>query len=158
MWKGNKVKVRQLQENNNIVETYNIKFPFYIDLYKIDFDEEKGDKPIELTGEDAYKILTQDDIEGICFDFESSELYQYWDRLGKKIINMQMQILENGFIKIIVSVRHVLSDDEKQELLNLLSGQMSDGWGEGNFDYEKETGERYEVRFWKYSDWNIDFL
>ena len=70
---------------------------------------------------------------------------------------MQMQFLENGFIKITVSAVNSFSGDEIQELLNLLSGQMSDGWGEDNFDYEKETGERYEISFWKYNDWNIEF-
>ena len=31
------------QENNNIVQIYNIKFPFHINLYKIDFDEENNE-------------------------------------------------------------------------------------------------------------------
>ncbi len=41
----------------------------------------------------AYKILANDDIKGVCFYFESSQLYKYCDRLGEKIVNMQMQFL-----------------------------------------------------------------
>ena len=56
------------QENNNVVETYKIKFPFHVNLYKINSDEE--DKPTELDGIKAYEYLTKDDIEGVCYDFE----------------------------------------------------------------------------------------
>lgn len=145
-------------EKNNIVEDYNVKFPFYVNVYKKDFNEESGDEPIELKEEEAYKFLTNDKIEEICFDFESSELYQYWDGLNKKIVNMKMQFLENGFIKVTIFVRDNLTDDDKQKLLKLISGQMSDGWGEGNFEYTNENNNEYRVIFWKYNDWNIEYI
>lgn len=69
-----------------------------------------------------------------------------------------MQFLENGFIKITVSVSDNLTDDDKQKLLKLISGQMSDGWGEGNFEYTNENNNEYRVIFWKYNDWNIEFI
>ena len=41
----------------------------------------------------------------------------------------------------------------KKELLKFISGQMSDGCGEGNFDYLNENEDKYNVTFWKYNDW-----
>lgn len=144
--------------NDDIVEIYNIEFPFYVNLYKKDFNEDNGDEPIELKEDEAFGILTNDNIEDICYDFESSELYQYWEYLGKKIVNMKMKFLEKGYIQISVSVRERLNDTEKQELLSLIAGQMSDGWGEGNFDYLRDNNDRYNVIFWKYNNWNINFI
>lgn len=155
----NRVKKKEdSTDNNNIVEIYNIKFPFYVNLYNKNFDEESGDEPLELKAEEAYRILNKDDIEAMCSDFENSELYKYCNELDKKIANMQMQFVENGFIKIIVYVKESLNDNEKKELLKFISEQMSDGWGEGNFDYLNENEEKYNVIFWKYNDWNIDFI
>ena len=71
---------------------------------------------------------------------------------------MKMQFLEKGYIEISISVREKLNDTEKQELLNLITGQMSDGWGEGNFDYLSDNNDKYNVIFWKYNNWNINFI
>ena len=161
LFKDNKVTKNNIEEqtrNDDIVEVYNTEFPFYVNLYKKDFNEDSDDEPIELKGNEAYRILTNDNIEDICYDFESCELYQYWDDLSKKIINMKMQFLEKGYIEISISVREKLNDTEKQELLNLITGQMSDGWGEGNFDYLSDNNDRYNVIFWKYNNWNINFI
>ena len=156
--KAPKNSIEKVTSTDDTLETYNIEFPFYVKLYKKDFNEDRGDEPIELKGNEAYKILENDNIEGICYDFESSELYQYWEDLSKKIINMKMQFLEKGYIKISVSVREKLNDTEKQELLSLITSQMSDGWGEGNFDYLSDNNDRYNVIFWEYNNWNINFI
>lgn len=145
------------EEKYEIVKIYDIEFPFYIDLYKTDWDEE-NDNMIELGGKDAFEYLSSDNIEEVCLDFESSELHQYFDDLGGKIIQMKMRFLENGFIRLSVSAKDMFSEEEKQKLLKFISGQMSDGWGEGNFDYEKDTGETYSIRFWKYNDWSIGYI
>lgn len=161
LFKDNKTPKNNIEKetkNDDIVEIYNIEFPFYVNLYKKDFNEDSGDEPIELKENEAYRILTNDNIEDICYDFESSELYQYWDDLSKKIINMKMQFLEKGYIEISISVREKLNDTEKLELLSLITGQMSDGWGEGNFDYLSDNNDRYNVIFWKYNNWNINFI
>ena len=43
-------------------------------------------------------------------------------------------------------------------VLEFITGQMSDGWGEGDFDFEKDTGEEYSIVFWKNKDWNIKYI
>ena len=43
-------------------------------------------------------------------------------------------------------------------LLKDITGQLSDGWGEGDFEFEKDTGETYEIVFWKYEEWNINYV
>ena len=54
-------------------------------------------------------------------------------------------------------IQHIMLK-QKQELLSLITGQMSDGWGEGNFDYLSDNNDRYNVIFWKYNNWNINFI
>jgi hypothetical protein len=71
---------------------------------------------------------------------------------------MEMEFTENGYIDVIISVREVWSEEEKQILLNKISGQLSDGWGESEFEFKKESGEIYELVFWKSEDWNINYV
>ena len=117
--KAPKNNIEKVTSTNDTLETYNIEFPFYVNLYKKDFNEENGDEPIELKGNEAYRILTNENIEDICYDFESSELYKYWEDLNSKIINMKMQILEKGYIQISVSVREKLNDTQYKPNLTL---------------------------------------
>ena len=144
--------------SNNVTETYNVQFPFFVNVFKTGYDEENGDEPLELKGKEAYDFLNNEDVEMICLDFENSDLYKYFNELSEKIVNMKMKFLENGYINITISVRDRLLDEEKQMLLKDITGQLSDGWGEGDFEFEKDNGECYEIIFWKYEDWNIDLV
>ena len=144
--------------SNNVTETYNVQFPFFVNVFKTGYDEENGDEPLELKGKEAYDFLNNEDVEMICLDFENSDLYKYFNELSEKIVNMKMKFLENGYINITISVRDRLLDEEKQMLLKDITGQLSDGWGEGDFEFEKDTGETYEIVFWKYEEWNINYV
>ena len=144
--------------SNNVTETYNVQFPFFVNVFKTGYDEENGDEPLELKGKEAYDFLNNEDVEMICLDFENSDLYKYFNELSEKIVNMKMKFLENGYINITISVRDRLLDEEKQMLLKDITGQLSDGWGEGDFEFDKDNGECYEIIFWKYEDWNIDLV
>ena len=94
----------------------------------------------------------------ICLDFENSDLYKYFNELSEKIVNMKMKFLENGYINITIFVRDRLLDEEKQMLLKDITGQLSDGWGKGDFEFERDTGETYEIVFWKYEEWNLNYV
>ena len=144
--------------SNNVTETYNVQFPFFVNVFKTDYDEENGDEPLELKGKEAYDFLNNEDVEMICLDFENSDLYKYFNELSEKIVNMKMKFLENGYINITIFVRDRLLDEEKQMLLKDITGQLSDGWGEGDFEFERDTGETYEIVFWKYEEWNINYV
>jgi hypothetical protein len=138
-----------------VVAIYNIEFPFYVDVYDIDCDEEKS---TELYGEKAFNYLSAEDMNGICLYFENSELYKYFNDISRKIINIKMNFLSDGHIRLSTSVNESFSETEKQKLLDLITGQMSDGWGEGDFDFEKNTGETYSISFWKNKNWNIKYI
>ena len=69
-----------------------------------------------------------------------------------------MKFLANGHIRLSALVNEIFSETEKQKLLDLITGQMSDGWGEGDFDFEKNTGETYSISFWKNKNWNIKYI
>ena len=138
-----------------VVEIYNIEFPFYVDVDDIDCDEEKS---TELYGEEAFNYLSSEDMNGICLCFENSELYKCFNDIGRKIINIKMKFLANGHIRLSALVNEIFSETEKQKLLDLITGQMSDGWGEGDFDFEKNTGETYSISFWKNKNWNIKYI
>lgn len=144
--------------SNNVTETYNVQFPFFVNVFKTDYDEENGDEPLELKGTEAYNFLNDEDIETVSLNLKNSDLYKYFNGVGKKIVNMEMKFLENGYINITVSVKDILSDEEKQMLLKDITGQLSDGWGEGDFEFERDTGETYEIVFWKYEEWNINYV
>jgi len=148
----NKNEMNKEDKTYNVVETYTVKFPFFIDIEKEDCED------VELSGNKAYEYLIKDEIEGICLSFENCEIHKYFDKIGEKIVKMKMQFLEDGYIKVSILVREKFLDDEKQKLLEFITGQMSDGWGEGDFDFENNNGEWYSIRFWKDKNWNIDFI
>ncbi len=152
------IKIKEEKNMTNLsshdtLESCIVEFPFFVNVYKND-DEE----PLELKGSDAYNFLNNNDIEMVVTNFKNSYLYNYFNDIGKKIVSMEMEFTENGYIDVIISVREVLSEEEKQILLNKISGQLSDGWGESEFEFKKESGEIYELVFWKSEDWNINYV
>ena len=138
-----KKKNRVNLTSNNVLETYNVQFPFFVNVFKTDYDEENGDEPLELKGTEAYNFLNDEDIENVSLNSKNGDLYKDFNGVGEKIVNMEMKFLENGYINITVSVKDILSDEEKQILLKDITGQLSDGWGEGDFEFERDTGETY---------------
>jgi hypothetical protein len=43
----------------------------------------------------------------VVTNFKNSYLYNYFNDIGKKIVSMEMEFTENGYIDVIISVREV---------------------------------------------------
>ena len=77
----------------------------------------------------------------------------------KKLQDMQMFICKDGTCKVFISIFEELTESEKEYLLEFVKGQASDGWGEGNFDFEDNNGKYFRVAFWRNdSDWYIKYI
>lgn len=92
-------------------------------------------------------------------DWNSSNMTEYLENpLKNKIIEITLdsELLSNGNAKFVVKTNTQLSEDDKEELLEWLSGQLADGWGEG-FEQNKLLN-RYYVHFWDRNLYDIKFV
>lgn len=91
-------------------------------------------------------------FDHITDNLEQTGLHEYMDK-GYSSIVTKMEITElnaDGTALWDIMVSKVLSEDEKEYILDFIMGQCSDGWGEGYEQYpffEKGSVELY------YSPW-----
>ena len=153
-------KRKQIIEQNKakVVNVYNIEAPLMIESVKYTEAKEVRKK---YKGEKIRNWITDDDIEIIKWSWYSGEMYQYIDNeeLKNKINDITLDIDKAGFVRIKIYVYQELLENEKDEILDFLKGQLSDGWGEEDYDFTKEDGTEYIVNFWEYNkDWYIKFV
>ena len=139
----------------DVLKSYVIEFPFY----GVRGDGEEVEEEY-FDGKKAYKWFNDDVIEGINGSWNNNNMMEFIDNdeVSKKINDMHLFVCEDGTCKIIVSVFEELNKEEKDYVLDYVSGQASDGWGEGDFYFDDKDGKPYSVIFWKYkSDWYIKY-
>lgn len=153
------LKVDNLQKKKEkSIDTYIIESPFY--GYKV-LEIDNGEEWKYFTGKEVYNWLSNDDIDGINWSWNSNNIVEYISNVGlkKKISDIQLYLNKNGTCRFFVEVLEELSEVDKNLIINFIKGQLSDGWGEGNFDYEDEKGEKFELSFWKNDgSWNIKYI
>lgn len=140
------------------INTYIIESPFY--GYKV-LETENGEEWKYFTGKEVYNWLSNDDIDGINWSWNSNNIVEYISNvsLKKKISDIQLYLNKNGTCRFFVEVLEELSEVDKKLIINFIKGQLSDGWGEGNFDYEDEKGEKFKLSFWKNDgSWYIKYI
>ncbi len=129
-----------------VFKTYIIEFPYRGKIECKDIDNyEAADEYI--IGKYVYLYLDQDSIDGINSSWNDSGMVSFIEdnEIKNKINDMKLFVKNNGICNIYVKVYEELTNEDKDYLLNYVKGQVSDGWGEGNFDYiyNKETKELY---------------
>ncbi len=95
-------------------------------------------------------------------DFNESELVQYFDKADELgVIDMKVvdDRFENGKFTIAVTATKELSEEELSEVEDYISGQCSDGWGEG-FEQQPIVNDYYVSTWWsdddKYGEYKIE--
>ena len=150
----NSYNKKRLEEIN----TYIIEFPFF--GYKV-IEGETEENYKYYSGKEAYKLLSKEKIEEINNSWNNSNMVQYISNksIKSKISDISLFINATGTCRIFVKVLSDLSEEEKNLIINFVSGQMSDGWGETNFYFNNEKNEVCELSFWKNSDdWYIKYI
>lgn len=101
-------------------------------------------------GKDVYLYLDQDSIDGISSSRNDSNMVSFIDNneIKNKIHNMELSIKENGICNVSVKVYEELTNEDKDYILNYVKGQVSDGWGEGNFDYIYDKEKKNYIFIW----------
>jgi len=135
-------------------DTYTIIYENPTFIEKIndgDFDEDEDD-----FGNDDYDF--GDIIDIVIDDFNETELEQYLDdNLSKKVITIRAEESnspqETFLIK--VKVKGVPSKEDIYDIKNYISGQCSDGWGEG---FEQQDTNGYSVSTWSMDGPHIKFI
>ena len=161
--KGKNIKIQKLpnealnkQPKKDILKSYIIEFPFY--GVRGDGDEEEE---VYFEGNKTYKWFDDSIIEAINSSWNESNMtdFIFEKELKSKIQDMQLFICTDGTCKIIISIFEELTALEKEYLLDFVRGQASDGWGEGNFDFEDSNGKSFRISFWKKdNDWYIKYI
>ena len=136
-------------KKNKCTCKYTIEFPIYA------YEENDTSKIIQ--GTDVFKYLSENKKKDVCDNFEYSNLQAYFGDIGKKILNMKMNFIENGVIHIEVYLKEELSDIDKDKLLAYIKGQLSDGWGEEEISFRKNS-IKYELMFWNNENWYIKYI
>ncbi len=145
------VKVPQRE----ILKTYVIEFPFYGVKGSSEGQEENF-----FDGKEAYQWINDSDRQAIESSWNENDMISFIEdkQLKGKIQASYLYVCDDGTCKIIVSIYEELTETEKEVLLNFVKGQASDGWGEGNFDFEDGSNNSYRVSFWRYnSNWYIKY-
>ena len=108
-----------------------------------------------------YEIAIRDAIENDTRDF-GGDLMQYYhenDSVRSKVITAIPSVEVHGNKLcgcLIVELREPLLDDEQTVICNYISGQYSDGWGEGFEQREISVGNgKLYVHFWQDHDFEI---
>jgi len=86
-------------------------------------------------------------------DFNESNLVQYFDE-SKNLGVVDMKVVGNDFdddsrFTIEVKSTKPLTDEDKEIVKEYISGQCSDGWGEG---FEQQDTQGYSVHTWWHTD------
>jgi hypothetical protein len=106
-------------------------------LYDLDFEEDEIDK---------------DDFESIRDSFNESKLEQYYTyreyNHSFKILKIEVTgMKDDNIIEGVIETNRELSDDEIESVKDYLTGQCSDGWGEG-IEQDSDSKEIYGLKFW----------
>ena len=109
-----------------------------------------------------YETAIRDAVENDTRDF-GGDLMQYYhedDSVRGKVVTAIPSVEVHGNKLcgcLTVELKEPLLDDEQTVLCNYISGQYSDGWGEGFEQREisvDDGGELY-VHFWNSDEWSI---
>ena len=124
------------------------------------YDEYEG---YPLDGHDLleYETAIRDAVENDTRDF-GGDLMQYYhevDSVRCKVVTAipSVEVHGNKLCGCLnVELKEPLLDDEQTVLCNYISGQYSDGWGEGfeQREIEIDGGELY-VHLWQWDNWSI---
>ena len=108
-----------------------------------------------------YETAIRDAVENDIRDF-GSDLMQYYhedDSVRNKVVTAVPSVEVHGNKLcgcLTVELKEPLLDDEQTVLCNYISGQYSDGWGEGFEQREIEVGDgKLYVHFWQDHDVEI---
>jgi len=99
-----------------------------------------------------------DIIEPLIEDFNNTKLEQYLDdKLSQKVISIRAEdkISPKETFLIKVKVKGEPSKDDIYNIKNYISGQCSDGWGEG---FEQQDTNGYSVSTWDMNGPHIEFI
>ena len=141
-------------QDNNIKYTYIIEFPYY-------GVRENNDEMEYFNGKDTYQWFNQKIIDSIewAWNCENMAMYISDEKIKNKISDMKLHINSNGTCRIFITTIEELQKEEKEYILKFVSGQASDGLGEGNFDYTDKDNNDYHVSFWNNDgSWYIKYV
>jgi hypothetical protein len=150
------------EDDEDSEEKYQSPEDFYWDLddqekFEIYFTKQSNWKQfeseienIELNFKDLGYSKRKEISEVIVDDFNDAQLEQYCDELPEGVLQSLTAIDENdGRLIIEAKTKGSLTEDQIYILRDYISGQCSDGWGEGR---EQEEIEGYYISTWSHDD------
>ena len=147
------------------MKTINFYFPLRGEIISQDDDGYDYDNPYEIYGDSlsGYKEEIDDAFESYL---DGDDMSQYFDEddnaeVAAKLHSMTWSFPEIGydlFGKVEVVLTDDISDKGVQDLKDFITGQNSDGLGEGfeQQDISIDDGDRLNVRMWNGDEYFID--
>ena len=122
------------------------------DFYAAAWEETKGSnftEPVQYGG----SVEKEDFEDDMIADFNDSKLENYCEIPGIETIRAKEITFDGNFVVEVVA----MSDTNVEAIKDFLSGQYSDGWGEGFEQKENKTygGISYYIHTWRARDFEI---
>lgn len=132
----------------------------YVPLEVTKYDEEE-DREYEVDGNKYYHNIREKVVKSLddCGDRGLAEYFRDDDKCRNKVYSIKPDVeMRNNHIMgvAVIKMTKPLFEEELESLKDFVSGQFSDGWGEGFEQHEIEVsdGEIY-VHFWSYENYYI---
>lgn len=136
---------KKIISQKEITNIYTIEFPYRGTMEKEDISDDEF-----IDGKDVYSYLGQNNVDGINYSWNGSNMTDFIGdkKIKNKISDIELSVMDSGICYMYVKTYEKLIEEEKKYILEYIQGQVSDGWGEGDFDYIYDKQNKQIYFYW----------
>ncbi len=150
-----KKKEEGKQESRSVAAVYTIGFPIIVKQ----FSKASGNYDTWYSRDGAAPYLYDEAREIICEvfndEYPSKNIPQFLGPIGDRVIRLEMTITDDAMAMVDISTDAFLTEEEQDALLEEMSDQMSERWGDWEHLLDIVDGEDIKAVLWAREGWDI---